>query len=98
MFQVRNPTFVWRRGPHDVEKFIRSRPARIAFAAAVIAAGLWGFAPYVLNDVATSAYVNAELTQLTTPVAGVLTEGVPEEGTYLSKARGLQLVSARTPN
>jgi multidrug resistance efflux pump len=81
-----------------MEKLFRSRIARAALAAAVIAAGVWGFAPYVLKDVATSAYVNAELTRVATPVAGVLTEGLPQEGAFLSKDARLRLVTARTPN
>jgi multidrug resistance efflux pump len=81
-----------------MEKLFRSRVARAALAAAVIAAGVWGFAPYILKDVATSAYVNAELTRVTTPVAGVLTDGLPQEGAYLARDARMQLVTARTPN
>lgn len=81
-----------------MEKVFRSRIARAVLAAAIIAVGVWGFAPYVLKDVATSAYVNAELTRVTTPVAGVLTGGLPQEGAYLSRDARLQLVTARTPN
>ena len=88
----------WRAKGFEMEKLFRSRVARAALAAAVVAAGVWGFAPYVFKDVATSAYVNAELTRVTTPVAGVLTEGLPQEGAYLARDARLQLVTARTPN
>jgi multidrug resistance efflux pump len=81
-----------------MEKLYRSRAARGAFAAVLILIGVWGFAPYVLHDVGTSAYVNADLTRVATPVAGVLTGRLPKEGSYLSRDEHLQLVSARTPD
>ena len=81
-----------------MEKLFRSRAARVGIAGLLIAGGLWGFAPYVLKDVASAAYVNAELTQVATPVAGVLTQGLPREGAYLSRDARLRLVTARTPS
>lgn len=81
-----------------MEKLFRSRVARGVFAAALVAVGLWGFAPYLLHDVATSAYVNAELTRVSTPVAGVLTDGLPTEGAYIRRNAHLRLVTARTPD
>ena len=81
-----------------MEKLFRSRVARACLVAAVLGAGVFGFAPYIFKDVATSAYVNAELTRVATPVAGVLTEGLPQEGAYLAKDARLQLVTARRPN
>lgn len=81
-----------------MERLFRSRALRIALAATLIVGGIWGFAPYVLKDVASSAYVNAELTQVATPVAGVLTQGLPREGAYLSQAARLRLVTTRSPS
>jgi multidrug resistance efflux pump len=81
-----------------MEKLYRSRLARGVFAAALLGLGVWGFAPYVLHDVGTSAYVNAELTRVATPVAGVLTGRLPQEGDYLSSDQRLELVTARTPD
>ncbi len=81
-----------------METLFRSRMARIVIAALMIVGGLWGFAPYVLKDIASAAYVNAELTQVATPVAGVLTQGLPREGAYLSRDARLRLVTTRTPS
>lgn len=81
-----------------MEKLFRLRAPRIVFAFVLVAVGVWGFAPYVFRSVASSAYVNAELMRVSTPVAGVLTEGLPREGAYLTKATSLQLVTARAPN
>src|SRR5690242_8236028 len=81
-----------------MEKLYRSRVARGVLAAVLVALGVWGFAPYVLHEVGTSAYVNAELTRVATPVAGVLTGRLPREGDYLAKDARLQLVSARSPD
>src|SRR5690349_12085400 len=81
-----------------MEKLYRSPVARGALAAALLAFGIWGFAPYVLHDVGTSAFVNAELTRVATPVAGVLTGRLPQEGDYLAKDERLRLVTARTPD
>ena len=72
--------------------------ARAGLVLALVAIAIVGFAPYVLSDVATSAYVNAELTRITTPVAGVLTGRLPGEGSYLARDERLQLVTARTPD
>lgn len=81
-----------------MEKLFRSRAARVGFVVALVAISVWGFAPYLLGDVATSAYVNAELTRVTTPVAGVLTGHLPPEGSYLVRDEPLRLVTARTPD
>lgn len=81
-----------------MEGLFRSRLARAGLAALLVVVGIWGFAPYVLHDVGTSAYVNAELYRVTTPVAGVLTDRLPQEGAYLTKDQRLQLVTARTPD
>ncbi|MEW5684619.1 MAG: HlyD family efflux transporter periplasmic adaptor subunit [Pseudomonadota bacterium] len=81
-----------------MERIIRSRPARIIFAAALVLFGVWGFWPYMFRDVANSAYVNAELTRISTPVAGVLSPAAPRSGAYITHDRRLELVAARTPD
>ena len=81
-----------------MERIIRSRGARILFAATLVAAGAWGFAPYIFRDVANSAFINTELTRISTPVAGVLSPSAPRSGAYIAKDRRLELVAARTPD
>jgi len=81
-----------------MERIIRSRTARILFAASLVLTGLWGFAPYIFRDVANSAYINAELTRISTPMAGVLSPAAPRSGVYIAADRRLELVAARTPD
>ncbi len=81
-----------------MEQVFKSRTLRAVIAAGLVAFGLWGFAPYVFKDVASSAYVNAELMRVSTPVAGVLSTRLPASGSYLRQEQRLHLVTARTPD
>ena len=63
-----------------MEGLIRSRVARTSAVATLLLLGVWGLAPYVLSDVGTSAFVNAEVTRVSSPIAGVVTPALPREG------------------
>ncbi len=81
-----------------MEALIRSRVARTSAVATLLVLGVWGLAPYVLSDVGTSAFVNAEVTRVATPISGVVSASLPREGVYIDKDEALELVTARTPD
>jgi hypothetical protein len=75
---------------------MRSRQLRVAVAGSLAATGLWAFAPYVLNEVGGEAYVNAPLTRISSPIAGVASTALPEIGSYLAAPKRLRMVTARS--
>lgn len=79
-----------------LESIIRSRQGRLALAVTLAASGLWSFAPYLTNDVAGEAYVNAPLLRIASPIAGTVTPDLPPIGSYVAAPRTLRLVTART--
>lgn len=79
-----------------LETFVRSRQARVAVAGFLAATGLWAFAPYALNDVGSEAYVNAPLTRIVSPIAGITNDRLPAIGSYIATPTALRLVTART--
>lgn len=75
-----------------LQRFIRSRPARLAFAFVLIALGAWAFLPYATYRIADSAFVNAELVRVAAPIAGKLTSDLPRNGTYIGQADAISLI------
>jgi len=60
------------------------------------ATGVWAFAPYLANDIAAQAYVNAPLVRITSPIAGTASNSLPEPGSYVAASRKVRLVMARS--
>lgn len=81
-----------------MESFIRNRIARIGLACALLAVGSWAFFPYLFHRVSSSAFVNAELMRVTSPIAGRLTADLPQKGQFLSEDMPLSLVESRSPD
>lgn len=81
-------------GSARLEGFVRSRGVRLALALVLIAVGAWAFLPYFTNRVASSAFVNAELMRISSPMAGRLTREMPHKGRYLDKATSITLIQA----
>ena len=81
-----------------MEKLIRSRPLRIVVSVGMLAAGAWAFFPHVFHRVSSSAFVNAELVRVNSPIAGQLTADLPPKGTVISSADSLLLVEAHSPD
>ena len=81
---------------HRFEDVLRSRQLRVALAAVLATAGLWAFAPYILTEVGGEAFVNAPLIRIASPIAGLAGTDLPAPGSYISKARTMRLVTART--
>ena len=61
------------RGSDYLQRFVRSRVARLGLAASLIALSAWAFLPYVSYRISSSAFVNAELVRVAAPIAGRLT-------------------------
>jgi multidrug resistance efflux pump len=78
------------------ETILRSRRLRVAVAISFAATGLWAFTPYVLNEVGGEAYVNAPLTRVTSPIAGVAGGDLPAIGSYVATAKRLRVVTSRS--
>jgi multidrug resistance efflux pump len=81
-----------------MQKIIRARNVRILLGSALIVLGLWAFLPYFTYNVASSAFVNAELIRITAPIAGRLTPRLPNKGDYISQDISMRLVDARVPD
>src|SRR5258708_6516332 len=81
-----------------MEKLVRSRLVRLSFAFVLIGTGLWAFLPYVAYRVATSAFVNAELIRVTTPISGEVARNLPSKGTLVDGTATIRLVEAQRPD
>ncbi len=78
------------------ENLIRSRRARLALAVTLAGTGLWAFAPYVVSEIGSTAYVNAPLLRIASPISGSVTTALPAAGEFLPAPRKLRLVTARS--
>jgi multidrug resistance efflux pump len=83
---------------NHVERFVRSRLVRLALALTLVAVSAWAFLPYLHSRVASSAFVNAELVRVTTPIAGRLAQNLPRKGDFIGKAETIDLVQERSPD
>ncbi|HZP71460.1 MAG TPA: HlyD family secretion protein [Pseudolabrys sp.] len=81
-----------------VERAVRNRVVRVSLATLLLAASAWAFGPYVGSRVGSSAFVNAELTRVTSPFAGRLTTDLPRRGEFIAQARTVTLVEALAPD
>jgi multidrug resistance efflux pump len=75
-----------------VQRFIRSRMARLALAFVLIALSAWAFLPHVGYRIATSAFVNAELVRVAAPIAGRLTRDLPRKGDFIEQPAAVTLI------
>ena len=81
-----------------VERTVRSRVVRLSLATVLLAVSAWAFSPYVGSRVGSPAFVNAELTRVTSPFAGRLTLDLPRRGEYIAQTRTVTLVEALAPD
>lgn len=81
-----------------LQALVRSRAARLALAATLIAASAWAFLPYINYRIASSAFVNAELVRVAAPIAGQLTSNLPRKGDFIDRSAPVSLVEARAPD
>ena len=77
-----------------LQRIVRSRWARIALASSLIALSAWAFLPYLGYRIASSAFVNAELTRVAAPIAGQLTRDLPRKGDVIERAESVTLINA----
>ncbi len=82
----------------SLEKLFRSRRIRILTALALIAISLYALSPYVVYRVAPSAFVNANLTRVTAPISGELTENLPKKGEFIAEPKSLPFIDAHSPD
>ncbi|HWP89032.1 MAG TPA: hypothetical protein VNM70_14205, partial [Burkholderiales bacterium] len=81
-----------------IERTVRNRAVRLSLATVLLAVSAWAFSPYVGSRIGSSAFVNAELTRVTSPFAGRLTSDLPRRGEYIVRARTVTLVEALAPD
>jgi multidrug resistance efflux pump len=81
-----------------IERLLQDRRVRLAVAGVLLAAGFWAFGPYLGSRVGSSAFINAPLVRVTSPIAGRLTENLPSRGQYLPEIRSVNLVQALAPD
>jgi multidrug resistance efflux pump len=84
--------------PAFLERFIRSRSARLTLSIVLIALALWAFLPHLVTRVAPSAFVNAELLRITAPIAGQLSDEVPRTGSFINQIKTVKLIEVRSPD
>ena len=77
-----------------LQRFVRSRPVRLALALTLMAVGGWAFFPYLAYRVAPSAFVNAELVRVAAPMSGRLTRDLPSKGYFINDAANVPLIAA----
>jgi len=82
----------------NVQRFIRSRVARLGLAFALIAFSVWAFLPYLSYRIATSAFVNAEIVRVTAPIAGRLTRDLPRKGYFIEHPSAVTLIETLSPD
>lgn len=75
-----------------IERIVRSRLVRLALALTLVAVSVWAFLPYLHSRIASSAFVNAELVRVTTPIAGRLAQNLPRKGDFIGKVETVNLV------
>jgi multidrug resistance efflux pump len=80
------------------QQFIRSRMARVTLALTLIALSVWAFLPYVTYRIAPSAFVNAELLRVAAPIAGRLTQDLPQKGAFVERPITVSLIESRSPD
>jgi multidrug resistance efflux pump len=85
-------------GSNHLQRFIRSRSARIALALALVALSAWAFVPYIAYRIAPSAFVNAELLRVAAPITGQLTQNLPHKGDFVSAPVTLSLITSLAPD
>lgn len=77
-----------------LQRFVRSRLARLALGVALIAVSAWAFLPYVNYRISTSAFVNAELAHVAAPISGRLTRKLPRKGDFIEQPETVTLIEA----
>ena len=77
-----------------LQKFVRSRWARLALAISLIALSGWAFLPYVSYRIASSAFVNAELVRIAAPISGHLTRDLPRKGDVIEHTKAVTLIES----
>ena len=86
------------KSPHSVQSLIRSRLSRLALAFTLLALSAWAFWPYVAYRVAPSAFVNAELVRVTSPMSGRLAAELPRKGWFFDHPTTVTLVTSLAPD
>lgn len=81
-----------------MERFIRKGSLRLLLALGLIALGTWAFLPYITHRVSTSAFVNAELMRLISPIPGRVATGLPAKGQFLAMPMAIELIEAMAPD
>ena len=82
----------------NLESLIRSRGARLGLALFFITLSAWAFVPYIAYRIAPSAFINAELTRVTAPIAGRLTQDLPRKGEFITKPEKVTLIESIAPD
>src|SRR5438067_6915870 len=77
-----------------LQRFVRSRPVRLAVALTLTIVGGWAFFPYVAYRVASSAFVNAELVRVAAPISGRLTRELPSKGDFIEEPTKVPLIES----
>jgi multidrug resistance efflux pump len=93
---LRSTVPLWLTLRSRLEKFARSRIARLGLATTLIGVGAWSFLPYVAYKVAPTAFVNAELVRITAPINGQLTKDLPRKGDLTDPLIKTKLIQSLT--
>jgi biotin carboxyl carrier protein len=82
--------------PLSITSMVASRAIRLVVAVVLIASSVWAFAPWISYRISSSAFVNAELTRITAPIAGQLSSELPAKGQFISQPLKVMLVKSYT--
>jgi multidrug resistance efflux pump len=81
-----------------VERFLRSRRARLLIAITLIGVSAWAFFPHVAYRIAPTAFVNAELVRVAAPMAGRLSRDLPRKGDIIERTISMNLTETLSPD
>jgi multidrug resistance efflux pump len=79
-------------------RLLQNQRLRLAIAGALLLVVAFAIHPYFINYVSYSAFVNAELTRISSPIGGAVARSLPADGEYIPEDRTFRLLEAIAPD
>jgi multidrug resistance efflux pump len=79
-------------------RLLQNQRLRLAIASALLLVLAFAIHPYFINTVSYSAFVNAELVRITSPIGGAVARSLPSDGEYISTDRTFRLLETIAPD
>jgi multidrug resistance efflux pump len=79
-------------------RLLQNQRLRLAIAGALLLVVAFAIHPYFINTVSYSAFVNAELTRISSPIGGAIARSLPADGEYIPEDRTFRLLETIAPD